>query len=83
MTTHLGAASAALLALNLLTFGYAVACWVWPFGACRRCHGLGKRRSPTGRTFRYCRRCKGTGARLRIGRRLFNLVTRLRKEGTR
>jgi hypothetical protein len=54
--------------------GYAVACWWWPFAACRRCEGGGKRRSPSGRAWRKCRRCKGTGARLRVGRRVSSWV---------
>jgi len=52
--------------------GYLAACWIWPFGNCRRCHGSGKRRSPSGRKFRHCRRCDGGGARLRAGRYLIN-----------
>ena len=44
-----------------LTLGYLVACWLFPFGHCRRCDGSGKRPSPSGRTFRLCRRCDGTG----------------------
>jgi hypothetical protein len=83
VTTPLGAASALTLTLTAVTLGYAFACWVFPFRACGRCHGLGKRRSPSGRTFRYCRRCKGTGARLRVGRWIYNHLTRIRKEGTR
>lgn len=51
--------------------GYAFACWIWPFTNCRRCHGSGKRPSPTGRAFRHCGRCTGSGARLRIGRVLW------------
>jgi hypothetical protein len=30
----------------VLTLGYLFGCWLWPFAACRRCHGSGKRRSP-------------------------------------
>jgi len=72
-----------LTALVLVTVCYAVACWVWPFTACRRCHGLGKRRSPSGRAWRYCHRCKGTGARLRTARRIYHHLTHTRTEGTR
>jgi hypothetical protein len=55
--------------------GYLLTCWIWPFGTCRRCHGLGKRRSPIGRAFRHCDTCDGTGYRLRAGR---HLITRAR-----
>lgn len=63
--------------------GYALACWSWPFAACGKCKGSGRRRSPTGRKFGHCRRCKGSGKRLRTGRRVFNYLHILRKEGTR
>lgn len=51
---------------------YVIACWLWPFAACFGCRGDGKKRSPSGKSWRYCKRCKGTGARLRIGRNLWN-----------
>nr|WP_205863698.1 hypothetical protein [Planosporangium mesophilum] len=72
-----------VLALLAVTLGYAVGCWIWPFRACRRCAGTGKRRSPSGRGIRLCRRCRGTGLRLRAGRWIYNQLTRLRKDGTR
>jgi hypothetical protein len=59
------AIAAAVVALGC----HLVACAVWPFTACRRCKGDGKRRSPSGRAWRLCRRCKGSGARVRLGRR--------------
>jgi hypothetical protein len=71
------------LALVLVTFGYALGCWIWPFGACRRCKGTGKRRSPFGRAFGLCRRCGGDGRRLRIGRRIINGLRELHDKGTR
>lgn len=52
--------------------GWLVACRVWPYVACPRCKGTGKRRSPSGRAWRACPRCKGTGRRLRAGRLLLN-----------
>lgn len=61
-----------IVAGSIAAAGYAVACWIWPFANCPRCHGSGKHRSPSGRAFRRCRRCKGTGARLRTGRRVAN-----------
>jgi DnaJ-class molecular chaperone len=75
------AAIVLILTLIAVTLGYAAACWLWPFRACRRCDGAGKHRSPSGRAFRYCHRCKGTGARLRLGRRVWNFVHRLHTEG--
>ena len=50
--------------------GYVVACWIWPFAACRKCDGSGKFRSPSGRAWRLCRRCKGSGKRVRYGVRI-------------
>ncbi len=74
---------AALLLLGVaLVFvaGYGLACWRFPFGHCRRCHGDGKRRSSSGKHFRLCRRCKGTGRRIRFGRWIYNHVVRMRRE---
>jgi hypothetical protein len=80
---HHPPASTLALALIIVTFCYVVACACWPFAACRKCHGAGKTRSPSGRAWRYCRRCKGTGARLRLGRRIWNFIRNLHKEGHR
>jgi len=71
-TQNLNAAGLLFTALTLITLGYGLSCWLWPFGACRRCKGSGKRRSPFGRSFGLCRRCHGDGRRLRIGRRVIN-----------
>lgn len=54
-------------ALILVGAGYLAACMVWPFANCLRCDGDGKRRAPTGRTWRTCKPCKGTGQRRRVG----------------
>jgi hypothetical protein len=32
--------------------GYAIACAVWPYASCRKCHGAGKFRSPSGKYWR-------------------------------
>jgi DnaJ-class molecular chaperone len=61
-----------VLTVPLAVAGYLAACRWWPYAACWRCHGDGKKRSPTGRAWRPCKRCKGTGTRLRIGRRILN-----------
>lgn len=74
--------SPVLVALVLLAIalaaaaGYVTACAWWPFAACRRCAGAGKRRSPSGKAWCPCRRCKGTGARVRLGRRLWTYARR-------
>lgn len=67
----------------LLTLGYGMGCWLWPFSACTRCQGNGKRRSPFGRAFGDCRRCDGTGRSLRYGRRLINALRELHDKGSR
>jgi hypothetical protein len=72
-----------ILALLLVTLGYALGCWLWPFGACRKCKGSGKRRSPFGKAFGLCRRCHGDGRRLRVGRRIINVLRELHDQGTR
>jgi hypothetical protein len=72
---------------SLLAAGYAayylIACALFPFGHCRRCHGTGRRPSPSGRHFRECRRCDGTGRRVRIGRRVYEYLRAERERGTR
>jgi hypothetical protein len=50
--------------------GYVIACWIWPFAACRKCDGAGKFASPSGRAWRNCKRCKGSGKRVRGGVRV-------------
>jgi hypothetical protein len=78
--TRIITASAPALALILVTLCYAFACWVWPFKACRKCDGTGKKRSPSGRAFRLCRRCDGTGRRLRGGRWIYNRLSSVRRD---
>ncbi|SHN04952.1 hypothetical protein [Cryptosporangium aurantiacum] len=62
---------------------YLGLCWIWPFTACRRCHGAGKRGAWIGRGFRYCTHCDGTGARLRAGRHVLNYLRRTHRAGHR
>jgi hypothetical protein len=71
------------ITLSLITLGYGIGCWLWPFAACTRCRGSGKRRSPFGRAFGDCRRCNGTGRSLRIGRRIINSLRELHDKGGR
>jgi hypothetical protein len=74
--TATGSSAGSMLVFTLvLGIGYAVACVVWPFRACRRCHGAGRFLSPTSRAWRHCTRCGGTGAKLRLGRRVYNHLT--------
>jgi hypothetical protein len=68
--------------LAVVTLGYGLSCWLWPFGACRGCKGSGRRRSPFGRSFGLCRRCHGDGRRLRIGRRVINGLRELHDKST-
>ncbi|MCF6525670.1 hypothetical protein [Streptomyces sp. JJ36] len=77
---------AAIAVLLFVTFGYASVCAASPFGACRRCNGLGfaletdrRGRPKRGKT---CRRCKGRGKRIRAGRWLYNRAARLHRNGT-
>ncbi|TDD91955.1 hypothetical protein E1202_04275 [Saccharopolyspora karakumensis] len=77
MTPTDPASALLFLALLLVTFGYCVTCWFWPFKACRTCRGGGKLRSPFGRAIRLCRRCCGTGLLLRLGRRAINAARRV------
>lgn len=79
MTPTDPASTVLLLALPLVTFGYGVTCWFWPFKACRTCHGTGKRRAPFGRALRLCPPCDGTGLRLRPGRRVINAARRIHR----
>ncbi|MFC4000752.1 hypothetical protein ACFS2C_11840 [Prauserella oleivorans] len=51
-----------------LIYGTSLA--IWPYTACGRCSGAGKRRSPSGKAWRPCPRCGGTGRKERLGRRL-------------
>ncbi|GGM43944.1 hypothetical protein ACFFX1_24165 [Dactylosporangium sucinum] len=79
--------SLALLA-SLVAVGYGThylaACAIFPFAACRRCDGTGKRRNPLSRRmFRLCPRCDGTGRRVRIGRRIYEHFRREYRNGTR
>ncbi|WP_335971621.1 hypothetical protein [Streptomyces sp. CA2R106] len=62
-------------------------CAASPLGVCRRCGGFGfkVRQNRRGRIVRgrECRRCRGYGQRVRVGRHLYNVATRLHREGTR
>lgn len=78
MTRLHQAATALILIPVVVTLGYIAVCAVWPYTACPRCQGTGKRRSPSGRAWRHCRRCDGTGTRLRLGRRAWNHYRRTR-----
>lgn len=81
--TH-GTGTAGLILLALLGLAlYITACVIWPFGACRKCAGLGRFRSPTGRAWRACKHCRGTGARVRTGRRIWDVLRGVRDQANR
>ncbi len=70
-----------LIGVALLWAGcYALACWIWPFTACRKCGGAGRHKSPSGKAWRKCRRCKGSATRIRTGRRIFDWLKVTSKE---
>lgn len=83
MTPHVAIAITLATTLIIITFGYASACYVKPFGRCRKCNGTGRTTTRTLRRARWCRRCDATGLRLRIGRHVFNAIRRLYDDGTR
>lgn len=66
-----------------VTISYIATCAVWPFKACRRCHGSGKLRSPLVKAIRLCPRCEATGLRIRIGRHVWNRLRRVRRANNR
>lgn len=78
-TTRNDLTDALPLLLIVVTVGYLAVCAVWPFKACRRCRGTGRRRGPM-RGIRLCHRCNATGLRLRWGRRVWNGTRRLYRE---
>lgn len=72
-------ASTLLVASPLITLGYLGLCLVWPFRACRRCHGDGQFHGLFG-GIRLCGQCNGTGLRLRPGRRVINALRRVYRD---
>jgi hypothetical protein len=72
-------ASTLLVLAPLITLGYAGLCAIWPFTACRRCHGYGQFQGLFGGV-RPCGHCDGTGLRLRLGRRVWNALRRLYRD---
>lgn len=66
------------VALLLWAIGYAIACWWFPFGRCRRCRGAGYIADKSEKHFRLCRKCLGNRP-LRLGRRVFNYLHHQRK----
>lgn len=68
------------LLLATLTGGYALLCWVLPFGRCWRCKKTGSHPRLITRKLTICRRCKGSGLRLRYGRRAYNYLARVQSD---
>ena len=56
--------TAAIAALVIVTIGYGLKCWLFPFTTCHHTSSGSLR----------CRRCEGTGRRVRAGRRLLNHI---------
>jgi hypothetical protein len=75
MTTLFTAAIPLLIPGLLLTLGYLGTCLLFPFRACKHCHGHGQLQGWLG-GIRFCPACDGTGLRLRAGRRLINALRR-------
>jgi hypothetical protein len=65
-----GLAPLLTLTMIVVTVGYSGVCWIWPFRACRHCHGMGRHHGPW-RGIRLCHHCDATGLRLRFGRRMW------------
>ena len=70
-----------LLATSLAA-GYALLCWILPFGRCYRCKKTGSHPRLITRRLRTCRRCRGAGLRLRTGRRLYNYFAHIHTDAT-
>lgn len=70
------------LVILAVVAAYVIACAIWPFTACARCHGAGKHRSPSGKAWRTCKRCRGTGARIRFGRKAWTALTKRQDAAT-
>jgi hypothetical protein len=62
---------------------YVVHNLIWPFRACHKCQGLGRFRSPSGRSWRYCGACGGRGTQVRGLRRFWTWWTRTKDRGSR
>jgi hypothetical protein len=76
MTPTIVATLAAITAVG----GYALACWVVPFGKHQRCDGKGTRTALLSPRLVPCRGCWGSGRKLRIGRRVWNYFAAMRRE---
>jgi hypothetical protein len=78
------AASLAATVLVLAILWYVLACAVAPWGRCRKCRGIGRKTTRTGKLTRaWCRRCNGTGRRVRVGRRIWTWINHEYREGHR
>jgi DnaJ-class molecular chaperone len=83
VATHTSATIPLIITITVVTIGYILACAIWPFRACRRCGGLGRHHSPSGRAWRSCKRCHGTGGTLRVGRRIYTYFKRTHDQASR
>ncbi|MFF7727670.1 hypothetical protein [Streptomyces sp. NPDC008001] len=72
--------------LTIVTLGYVSLCAGSPFGNCRKCRGFGYQlttdRKGRPKRGKHCRRCDGHGKRIRLGRRLWNVWSRIYRQGS-
>lgn len=72
-----------IVVFTFITLSYIATCAIWPFKACRRCHGSGRLRSPLIKAIRLCPNCEATGLRIRLGRHAWNTFARLHRKNRR
>ena len=65
-----GLLSAALVGLLIVTVGYLLWCWLFPFTRCRH-RGI--------QVAARCQSCQGTNRRVRAGRHLINRIRSMRR----
>jgi hypothetical protein len=69
--------TATLLLLGVLvSAGWLVSLWRWPFAPCRACSGKGTNSGSSRKRFGLCRKCGGTRRRERLGARYVNRAVR-------
>lgn len=73
-------ATVATLAACTAVGGYALACWVFPFGKHGRCGGKGARTALLSDRLIPCRGCRGSGRKLRVGRRAWNYFRAIQQD---
>lgn len=66
-----------LLIAGVVVAGYALSCWLHPYGACPKCKGAGKHHGVIWTGFRPCHVCNGSGRRRRLGAIVLGLGERV------